>query len=308
MASRRPDTQLHPLSAAVLAILTVISFAGCDAAGGYGPPRDVSRFVSAAATPDGTRGVFTYHRYVYRPAAGLRAFPDGGIPDYVYDDHSIGIYDFGSGSIEVVFSDENTLWTDGQGVPNVSRLTDGYALITRGGQLRDDLGSMHTEVLLLNLETKEITVLPLERELEDRGLEPGGLDLEGDDGTLVFVALPKEAAEGKPRWGSDESVCKEVWIRHPDGGYEKVADAIHYYGYDDGKIHYYPCDGDGYMVYDSLTGKRTAGRGNPPLRQDATVDLAVSSGGRGRLSIGRKGPDGWSYTDAGVDPALLLEK
>ena len=53
---------------------------------GYGPPFDDRQFESAVLHPDGQRCLYAFDDVVYRPAAGLRAFPDGGIPPYFVRD------------------------------------------------------------------------------------------------------------------------------------------------------------------------------------------------------------------------------
>ena len=65
----------------LLAICSLLLLTACNT--GYGLLQDHSEFVSAKLAGDQRRVVFSAHHYAYRPASGWRAFPDGGVPDYV---------------------------------------------------------------------------------------------------------------------------------------------------------------------------------------------------------------------------------
>lgn len=293
------------MSALLVLLLAAVSLAGCESLGGYGPVQNYSGYVSAMAAPDGSRGVFTYHRLTYRSATGWRAFPDGGIPRYIDDESSVGVYDIESGEFCIALRYKNERWTDGQGTAYISQVTNGVAVLNRGGQLRDDLGRSEYEYLLLDLDTLKTTDLPLMEELEGMGLELGHFFLVDDAGTIIVIALPNGAADKLRDWTRDGSVAKGIWLRHPGGGYEKAADAIHYYGFTDGLVHYYCGDQRAYMVYDTKTGRGAPGGKYPPSSPDKTIDLRVSDGGNS-LTVGRNGHGGWSYTDAGIDPDDLF--
>jgi len=253
------------------------------------------------ASPDGTRGVFSYHRFVYRPATGWRAFPDGGVPAYDDDTFAVGVYDMETGAYRLAYAGPNDMWQHGQGEPYVSQVSDGKAIVNQAGQLASDY-SFHTEHMLLDLDTAELSYLPLDVELSGMGLEPGYFYLVDGKGTIVVIALPKGRSEGLRDWRSDESVSKEIWLRHPDGTYDKAADAIHYYGFTGGVVHYYSSDARLYMVYDTVTGESAPGEGYPPSLPEKTVDLRVQGDGSS-LELAVKGPDGWEARDAGLDPS-----
>ena len=72
------------LGARLLCVAT-LALASC-----YGPVRDQSRIVSTVALPDGRLAV-AYHQYLYRPAAGYAAYPDGGIPLTLRDRFVVGV-------------------------------------------------------------------------------------------------------------------------------------------------------------------------------------------------------------------------
>jgi hypothetical protein len=50
-------------------------------------------------------------RLVYRPAEGILAFPDGGIPRYLIDRNYLGLYDFATGATRILLV-ENALKQD----------------------------------------------------------------------------------------------------------------------------------------------------------------------------------------------------
>lgn len=69
-----------------LALLAAWALGACA----YGAPVDQSAIDSAVALPDGSVAV-TFRQIVYRPAAGLAAYPDGGIPSYLRDSEVVGV-------------------------------------------------------------------------------------------------------------------------------------------------------------------------------------------------------------------------
>ncbi|HEX9860387.1 MAG TPA: hypothetical protein VGB23_04230 [Nitrospirota bacterium] len=284
----------------VTALSVVI--AGCGMAG-YGPPVDRSRIVSTASTPDGRLGVFSHHRLVYRPASGWRAFPDGGIPRYVKDIDLLGILDMQTGDVRVVSREKNREFQPGQGEYYVSHVSDGKAVITRGGQLRSGTASFVSENFMLDLATGVMEPLPLKDELASHGRGLAYFYLVDSLGTLVFVTPPLGA---DTNYVDKESNPKGIWIRHPDGRYEKAADAIHYYPTSDGLVHYFSTD-HRYLVYDPATGgsRIPPGRYPPTWDGDNIHNLAVSPDDPDRLSIVVHRGDDWEYRDAGVEVGAL---
>lgn len=286
----------------LLILILAIAVSGCGRVG-YGPQQDHSEFLSSATTPDGRLGVFSHHRYVYRPAAGWRAFPDGGIPYYVRDENLLGILDMQTGKVRVVLREDNERYTDGQGGFFISHISDGKAVVSGGGQLRKDLSVSSYYTRMLDLATCELSPLPLREELESHGRGLAYFYMVDDEGTLVFITGP---------YGTDsdyvgkESNVKEVWVRHPDGEYELAAEVIHYYPTRDGLVHYFSTD-HRYLAYDPDTDEvRTPPERYPPTWDDsATRGLTVSPDDRNRLSKVVWQGDDWHYEDAGVEVGEL---
>jgi hypothetical protein len=117
------------------ALLAPLLLSACNL--GYGAPIDRATFGSAELHPDGARCVFALHDVVYRPAEGLRAFPDGGIPRYDVDRHKLGVVDVGSGDVTLLVDEKNRDWLPGQGGFHVAGLGGRFALIGQGGQRED---------------------------------------------------------------------------------------------------------------------------------------------------------------------------
>ncbi len=252
---------------------------------GYGPSEDHSKFVSTGTTTDGRYGIFSHHRYVYRHATGMRAFPDGGIPYYEKDVDTLGVYEFATGKVRIVRSEKNRDFQPGQGTFMVTMTSNTKAVISQGGQGRRDYMPMLRQYML-DIPSGEMTPIDIKWELEKLGRAPGYMYLVDDSGTLVLVTAP----EGEDSsWVGKESNPKEVWIRHPDGGYEKAATVIHYYATRDGLLHYYGYNEKKYLVYDPATHEsRTPPGRYPPSLPDSDVDLVITPDDRNSLSLYRR--------------------
>lgn len=84
----------------LIGISTLLLVTSCHL--GYGPLQDQSKFVSARLADDKRTVLFSFHRFAYRPATGWRAFPDGGIPNYVRDINILGTYDLQTRMIKIL--------------------------------------------------------------------------------------------------------------------------------------------------------------------------------------------------------------
>ena len=98
---------------------------------GYGPLQDHSEFVSARLADDKHRVLFSFHHFAYRPAAGWRAFPDGGIPNYVKDINLLGVYDLQNRKIRILRHEKNSIWEPGSGLFTIQAVKGSKALISR---------------------------------------------------------------------------------------------------------------------------------------------------------------------------------
>src|SRR3954471_21490750 len=118
----------------MLARATLIAAAAAIQCGCYGPVQDSSSITSTAVVGGG-RAAFVYHGFRYRPATGIAAFPDGGIPSYLQDDFIIAIAG-GDGAMRKLAQFQNTALA-GTGSISLTWYPEdpGYVYAMRAGQL-----------------------------------------------------------------------------------------------------------------------------------------------------------------------------
>jgi hypothetical protein len=217
--------------------LAMTIVAGCDS--GWGPPRDVSRFGNAVVADGGKTGVFTYKYRIYRPAAGWRAFPDGGPTRDVVNENGIAVYDFATGRTRVLWRQNvmKSRWLPAASC-SVTAAVGKTVLATCSGQRRSDY-SHDTERFWLDLDSGATTPLPLQEELAARGWEKKSLYLVDEDRTLVLMRYFPEHPQGTKKL----EPVRELLVRRPSGDYLRVDDAVYYYGCRNREIHYWSGDG-----------------------------------------------------------------
>lgn len=191
---------------------------------GYGEPVDRARFGSAVLHEDGTRCVFALHDAVYRPAQGMRAFPDGGVPRYVIDRHKLGIVDVRTGKASVLVDEKNRHWLNGQGGYHVAQVRGRWALVSQGGQ-RPDYDHDHIW-WQLDLASGDLVELHLDEALAAKGHAVGRVELADEDFTLILVTK----RDDRPQ---------EIWSRTPDGNLRHLAVTDHYYGATERQVWWY---------------------------------------------------------------------
>ncbi len=249
---------------------------------GYGPPVDASRFENAVMHEDGRRCVFGHHARVYRPAAGLRAFPDGGIPWWRTDRHEVGVVDVSTGEMRILWSSPNRDFAPGQGAPHVVGVVGRGALVSQGGQRRRNLAEFAVRSQWIALDTGAHTELPLADELAALGRRPTTTWIADDAPTLVVVTEPLRA--GPPR---------DAWVRDAHG-LRRLAVSDHLYGVRDGLLWWYdPTRGAG-ITNDVHTGAEVVHRRADFAlpRADPTRACGVTAGGTA-LEVQERGPSGW---------------
>ena len=270
---------------------------GCPS--GYGPAVDQSRFVSAKLSDDGRTAIFTFQRLVYRPAEGMRAFPDGGIPRYLEDEHWIGHVDLESGESRILAKQRNVHWAPGQGSYHVQQVVGATALLGRGGQRRYDL-QFEYRSYLLDVRTGSLRELSLRSGLAELGRAPGYAYLVREDGLLVLVTPSLAEAEQHPQWSRVDAILPEIWLREPGGGLRRVAASHHYEGFRDGGVFYWSRRDRRHRRYDVATGE-TRGVEEPRF---ATPDLRIGVGlssDRRSLELQSKTQAGWRYEPLPVE-------
>jgi hypothetical protein len=268
-------------------------------AGCHGPAQDHSRFESAVLLRDHTV-LFSFKHLVYRPAEGLAAFPDGGVPKYDRDEDLLGTYHIPSGALRILRHGPNRRWTDGQGSYGIQRSRGNVALVSQGGQLRRDLAKSTFEDWLLDIDTGAFTPVDYRTELAERQLASNGMYLVDTRGTLLFVTRPLHADGNKS--GERDAA---LWIRTPAGEYLQVAQTSHYEGLEGSELIFWIPETRRFKAFDLVT--RTT-RDLPGYRvrpqEDPVEGIIVDTGGQ-QLLFGRKAGAGWHYEPLSLPPARL---
>lgn len=254
---------------------------------GYGPPVDNSRFVSAKLTGEGTAVVFTAQKLVYRPATGWRAFPDGGIPDYVEDEDIIGITGLDGRKVSVMKKERNKEWQDGQGQFFISHANGQKAVISQSGQGRKDYLT-HSRFFMLDISASALTPFMLREDFESRGRDVGYFYMLDEDGTLLFVNRPAGSS-------SKEKAEEELWLRYPAGEYLKVASGSDYYGLDGRHLIYWSLNENKLFSFniDTRAVEDKPRNFYPPAETEKVLDVRVTSDGKSLELWDKDSGSGW---------------
>ena len=280
---------------AILLVPALALLASCSAL--YGPPFDGSRFLSADTALDGKVGVFTMKRLVYRPAAGIAAFPDGGIPKYLVDRNYVALYDFAAGTTRVVYREDaqGSDWLPGSSTLHVAAAYGPRVIVRESGQVKGSYAS-RSETWWHDLERGSRQRLPLEQELAGRQRRLGYFYLIDGSGTLVLVVTPA-GETGAPR-----EETQELLVRHPYGGYDTVGPFVQYYGMLDGELFYWS-SAHRFAAYRLATRERREPdrrealglSTNPKEGGGVGPMLAVRQDTQSSLAISRKHGSEWQY-------------
>jgi len=269
---------------------------------GYGPVQDHSEFVSAQLTPD-RRVLFSFHRFAYRPAAGWRAFPDGGIPTYVVDENVLGIYDLDTRKLNFLRREKNSTWQPGSGLFSINAVKGTKALINQGGQLRGPF-KLAIKYLLVDFERSQISELDLKSDMAKRGRDTGQIYLVDPDGTLVFITLSLDEAHD-PSAYRDRTLVPEIWVRTSAGVYLKAAASAHYQETLKGEVIYWEPTTREFMSFSiadravhKLAGYKERGY------RDVTEGVILGSDHKS-LQYGVKVAGQWHYEPIGLVAEML---
>lgn len=273
------------------AISTLLLLISCHI--GYGPLQDHSEFVSARLADDKHSILFSFHRFSYRPATGWRAFPDGGIPDYVTDVMLLGYYDLQTRKVRILRREKNSKWQPGSGLFSVHSTKGSKALISQGGQLRGPF-KLGVKYVLLDFIQDNTTDLDLKSDLAKFGRDSGQIYLVDGDGTLVFVTLSLKEAKDSGSYRNN-TLVPEIWVRTPSGDYVKAAVSAHYQCTRNGEVIYWEPSTRGFMAF-SIAGHTT--RKAPEFKVagcEDVVDGVILSSDRKGLEFGVKVNGQWKY-------------
>ncbi len=270
---------------------------------GYGPLQDRSKFVSARLADDQRTVLFSFHHFAYRAATGWRAFPDGGIPDYVTDISVLGTYDLQTRKLTVLRREKNSQWQPGSGVLTIHSMNGTKALISQGGQLRGPFAH-GVKYVLLDFMRGDSSDLDLKSDVAARGRDTGQIYLVDGEGTLLFVTLSLEEAKD-PRAYRSSKLVPEIWVRTPVGDFLKAAVSAHYECTRNGEVIYWEPSTRDFMAFSIL--HRTT-RKAPEFKvtgyQDVTKGVILSSDQKG-LEFGVKVNGQWNYEPVGLEASRL---
>src|SRR5262245_46471979 len=285
----------------LVGIGTLIFVTSCHL--GYGPLQDHSKFVSARLADDHRTILFSFHRFAYRAATGWRAFPDGGIPNYVTDINLLGTYDLQTRKIKILRREKNSQWQPGSGQFTIHSASGTKALISQGGQLRGPF-KLGVKYVLLDFLLGDAVDLDLKSDLAQRGRDSGQIYLVDGDGTLVFITLSPEEAKD-PGAYRNRSTVPEIWVRTARGDYLKAAESAHYERTRNGEVIYWEPSTRNFMAF-SIANRttRTATEFKVPAYEDVTQGVILSSDQKG-LEFGVKLDGQWKYESLGLKPSEL---
>ena len=284
-----------------LSLLLLLVTASCRM--GYGPLEDHSEFVSTRLSDDKTTAIFSFHRYAYRQATGIRAFPDGGIPYYDRDINILGTYNLQTQKLRILKREKNSEWCPGSGMFYIHSIKGNKALINQGGQLRGPF-KLAGKYILLDFVSGTTLDLDLNSDLAKRGRDTGQIYLTDTNGTLVFVNVSLDEAKN-PKAHRDKTIIPELWVRTSGGDYLKAAASSHYERTLNGEVIYWEPSTRDFMAF-SITGRTT--RKVPgykvPDFEDVYAGVSLSSNRKG-LESGLKINGKWEYTPLNLNPDVL---
>jgi hypothetical protein len=277
-----------------------LAVVGCQ----YGPKRDYSKFKSAALIEDGSTVAFTFHAFEYRPATGIAAFPDGGIPKYLTDRSFLCTLNRATGDLKKLMDEKNRQWSHGSGVLHIVTARGNTILASQSGQKRRDLSSYLTLHHLLNVTSGAHETFDLAEDLRKHGRKKGAIYLVDDDGTLLIMTL-SYSTEAKPK--SSPKEIPEVWVRNPGGRYFIAAATAHYQQTVHGEVIYWNPDDRKYYGFNIEAGTTSLLEGYRIPESQQVVE-GVSIGARGAsLEFGVRTNGVWQYKPLPVDAAAVRD-
>jgi len=279
---------------------------------GFAEPYGASRFLDAAIAEGGKTGIFTYNRYIYQPASGWNAFPNGGIPRKLADLFYIATYDLATQRVKIIYKHNNLhgKWTPGQGQIGIVATFDDKILVRQSGQFRKDL-SLQTNLYWLNIRSGDLTLLLLEEELTKLNLGLGHLYLVDNRGTLILVCPTLEYKKEHPNWYRHD-MPKTLLVCYPSGKIKKIASIISYYGFKDDVAHYYSTNRK-YEVFNVSTGEYKLGEKNGYAKvtnntwemRGLNISFSIHYDNGHKLKIGKKANGKWKHSILELTPQRL---
>jgi len=235
-------------------MLLALCLVGCS----YSDPVDRSAIESAVLLSGGRAIALAFQNIRYRPAAGLAAFPDGGIPRYLRDSEIIATQSIEGGRPRILQRLEN------KGVHGSASITlrsfdadPDHVLVRRSFQPSTSQGD-HVEWWRLGWRDGRISAFPdLAADMKKNGRSLGSPEF-GD----VRVLDP----QGTLLIGARSGGRDELWLRSATGAYGRLDAIVHFYGIQGDELYYWT--GDHAIVRNWRTGaRRVIAEYDPAARQ-----------------------------------------
>jgi hypothetical protein len=229
----------------------------------YGPPVDNSGFESAVLAPNGAAILAAYRIERYRPAQGVAAFPDGGIPSYEEDRTVVAAIPVAGGPVRVLQRLRNP------GLPGSAhvglRLEPGdptHVLVIHSDQPSTATAINRVRRWRLDPssgQTEPVADVAAELAAKGRTLgakEFGDLRVIDPAGALLVGATGPDG--------------EELWVRTPDGAWRDLGPLTHFYGVLGDEVYLWSVDAA--VVRNWRSGaERVIARYDPQVRQTSTL-------------------------------------
>lgn len=197
---------------------------------GLGIAGDASRFYSAQLLDDGCTVLFTYAKTKFiEKSSGL--FFGGTRYEYTEDRKIIALYHMISKTTEVIKKIDNEPGTRGRGNFTIRGTFDRKAILIRDSREQGD-ETLPGGWFVLDVDTKDLTEIPIEKELADLGMvKLRALKLGYSDGRLVLCAYSPNQVEKKS--------LGHVWLRSKNGQYQLLTEYGNYSGTNGDELLFY---------------------------------------------------------------------
>lgn len=280
-------------------VAALLSFAGLLAGCMYGPMRDSSSFKSAFLCDEGRLVALSFHNFEYRPARGIAAFPDGGVPRYLADRSIVCLYDKASGAVKVMMRAENRDWCNGSGVLTISQASGHFLLVCQSGQLRRDLFTTRTVHHIIDIYSGTVSTFCMRDDLSAHGRQAGAVYLDGEEGCLAVITYPQGGKGAGP---------EEIWVRRPDGRYLKAAEGSIFEQISSGLVVYWNPADRSFYGFNAASGSTSRLDGyKVPAFTDQREGVSIGSAGAD-IEYGVKKEGRWFYEPLNISREKLKKE
>jgi hypothetical protein len=274
----------------LITLLMLLGLVGCQ-------EREIKvreAFTSARISRDQKIGLFVFKREHYYP--GTMGLLGPGTPDkFVVNVSMIGSYDMATGNVRVLYRRDNgNRWVDESNDFGIVDAFGSRALIYADGDYH-----------WLDLNSGELTKIPLIAELTSRGRGQGQVILVDELGSLILI----NKAFGQTM---NYSAPEEIWLRRPNGEYERMVQGSatfgDFYNVKVNELYFYSGVDRSYVAYNLQTRvRRKCAEKEVPRRWAdlLTADFLTGDHGSPQPTIGKKVDGKWIRHTAQIDTSKL---